>query len=140
MLLRQYTDTLLRYSRSLLYFYRIKRKSQIVLIHYQRIQSLAKKKKTNILMSICSRSFHRPFLSFLVFSIFLSFLNGSVDVGTEARQHVFQSYLERLKAIQQYYELLVIRQLASYEIVSHLGKIIIFTYYCRSVPKIKMSP
>ena len=80
----------------------------------------------------------QPFLKFLVFSIFLTFLDGSEDVGTELRQHILQSYLQRLKAIQQYYELLVIRRLASYEIVTHLGKTIIFTYHCSSGSKIIM--
>ena len=86
------------------------------------------------------QTYSQTFLTFLVFSIFLTFLNGSVDVGTEARQHILQSYLQRLKAIQQYYELLVIRRLASDEIVTHLGKTIIFTYHCRFGLKIIMPP
>ena len=82
----------------------------------------------------------QPFLKFLVFSIFLTFLNGSVDVGSEPRQHILQSYLQRLKAIQQYYELLVIRRLASDEIVTHLGKTIILTYHFSPGLKIIMPP
>ena len=78
----------------------------------------------------------QPFLKFLAFSIFLTFLDGSEDVGTEPRQRILQSYLQRLKAIQQYYELLVIRRLASDEMVTHLGKTIIFTYHFSSGSKL----